>query len=103
MDVTREEIKSLLNASPAYLRNIIVCAIHTGMRKSETLHLQWSQIRGGLIYLEKTKTNESRQVPISDELAAIFEEIKQQQQPPSEHVFCMIRAWGERGKRRETR
>jgi len=85
--LSREEIKKLLDASPEHLRNIIICSIHTGMRKSETLNLRWSQIRGGLIYLDKTKTDESRQVPISDELAGIFNVIKQRQKPASEYVF----------------
>jgi integrase len=85
--LTQEEIKSLLDASPEHLRNLISCSILTGMRKSETLNLKWSQIRDGLIYLDKTKTNEPRQVPICDILESILIDIKQKQDPGTEYVF----------------
>lgn len=100
--LTKEEIKNLLEASPVYLRNIIVCAIHTGMRKSETLNLKWSQIRDGMIYLEKTKTNEPRQVPISDELKSIFEDIQQNQKPASEFVFLYDPSMGKKKKKEKS-
>ena len=38
----------------------------TGMRRGEILSLKWEQVRNGFIYLEKTKTNEARQIPVSD-------------------------------------
>jgi len=41
------------------------------MRKGEILNLKWDNIRNGYIYLEKTKTKESRQIPINDDLAAM--------------------------------
>ena len=59
-----EEITKLLEACPSFLRRIVSCALHTGMRKSEILGLKWEQIRNGFIYLDKTKTNEARQIPI---------------------------------------
>ena len=40
-----EEIPRLLNACPNYLRQIVECALHTGMRKGEILGLKWDQIR----------------------------------------------------------
>jgi integrase len=42
--LTLEEEKKLLKASPKWLQDIIVFAIHTGMRQSEILDLKWSQV-----------------------------------------------------------
>ena len=48
-----DEIQRLLENSVPHLRDIIICAINTGMRKGEILGLKWSQIKGGFIYLQK--------------------------------------------------
>ena len=42
--LTLDEEKKLLKASPKWLQDIIVFAIHTGMRQSEILDLKWGQI-----------------------------------------------------------
>ena len=70
-----EEIKRLLQACPPHLRNIVECALLCGMRKAEILTLKWSMIRDGHIYLKETKSNESRQVPVNDDLAILFDRI----------------------------
>jgi integrase len=57
-----DEIHKLLVTCPEYLRRIVVCAINTGMRRGEILGLKCGQVRNGFIYLEKTKTNEYRQI-----------------------------------------
>jgi len=85
--LSEDEITSLLDACPDYLKNIVECAINTGMRKGEILSLKWGQIRNGLIYLDKTKTNEARQIPVNDALNAVFKEIRKEQQLTSKHVF----------------
>jgi len=36
-------------------------------------------MRNGFIYLSKTKTNEARQIPVSDSLEAVFREIRSKQ------------------------
>jgi integrase len=85
--LTHEEISRLLSSSPDHLKDIIVCAVHTGMRKSEILSLKWSQIKGGFIYLTRTKTDESRQVPVSDELKKLFDDVRRKQGGKSDYVF----------------
>jgi len=85
--LSEDEITSLLDACPDYLQNIVECAINTGMRKGEILSLKWGQIRNGLIYLDKTKTNEARQIPVNDALNAVFKGIRKEQQLTSKHVF----------------
>ena len=49
--------------------------------------MKWDQIRGGFIYLEKTKTNEARQIPVSKELEAILKDIRQRDGLRYEHIF----------------
>ncbi len=73
-----------------YLRSIVECAIMTGMRRGEILSLKWDQVRNGFIYLEKTKTNEARQIPISDDLELIFKGIRKDQHLTSKHVFTYM-------------
>jgi integrase len=57
------------------------------MRRGEILGLKWAQIRNGFIYLQKTKTDEPRQIPINDALESLFRDIRKTQQPGTEHVF----------------
>ncbi len=85
--LSEEEIGRLMAECPKHLRRIIECALHTGMRRGEILNLKWSQIRSGFIYLEKTKTNEDRQVPVDDYLLGMFQAIRQEQPMGSEYVF----------------
>ncbi len=69
-----EEIKRLLPVCPPHLRNIVECALLSGMRKTEILTLRWKMIVDGYIYLEETKTGQ-RQVPVSDDLGILFKRI----------------------------
>lgn len=85
--LSEDEIKTLIIECPKHLRRVVVCALNTGMRRGEILSLRWSQVRNGFIYLEKTKTNESRQIPINDTLGEAFKEIRREQGPGREHVF----------------
>jgi len=88
--LSEEEIQDLLDACPSHLKDIVVCAINTGMRKGEILSLKWEQVRNGLIYLEETKTNESRQIPLNDTMEQLFKEIRKRQHLRSEHVFTYV-------------
>jgi len=87
--LTDEEIERLLSEckrSP-HLHHIVFCALNTGMRRGEILGLKWEQIRNGFIYLVDTKTKEPRQIPINDDLAVMFKEIRQEQELTSPYVF----------------
>jgi integrase len=87
--LSEDEIDRLLEAcqSRKHLHRIVMCALHTGMRRAEILKLKWNQVRDGFIYLRETKTNESRQIPINDQLAMVFKEIRKEQGLSSEYVF----------------
>ena len=86
--LTEDEIPALLDACAEYLRWIVDCAIMTGMRRGEILNLKWNQVRNGFIYLEKTKTNNPRQIPVSDDLEALFRKIRANRHLTSEYVFA---------------
>jgi len=87
--LSQEEIDRLLPECHKYLRRVVECAINTGMRRGEILGLKWSDIRNGQIYLQAsvTKTKEARQVPVNDDLATLFKEIRKEQQLRSEYIF----------------
>ena len=101
--LNEDEILKLVEACPGYLKNIVECALNTGMRRGEILGLKWSQIRNGFIYLKETKTSNPRQIPINDTLDEMFKRIKSEQNPSknvigldgkpvkgfkSDYVFC---------------
>ncbi len=70
--LTADEAGRLLDACPPHLRPIVLCALETGMRKSEILGLKWTDIRNGMIYLsaDRTKNGKAREIPVSRRLAA---------------------------------
>ncbi|HUV58948.1 MAG TPA: site-specific integrase [Desulfatiglandales bacterium] len=87
--LNESEITTLLdNCIHDYTKDIIVTVLNTGMRRQEVLSLKWVQIKGEFIYLSETKTNESRQIPVNDDLAVLFQSIRQRVQLRSEYVFC---------------
>ncbi|HIJ69389.1 MAG TPA: site-specific integrase, partial [Deltaproteobacteria bacterium] len=89
--LTEDEITSLLQECHKHLRPIVICALNTGMRKGEILSLEWSQIRNGFIYLQKTKNNEARQIPINDTLGTLFADMKRAQGPGAKHIFTFAK------------
>jgi len=85
--LSEDEISRLLAACNPHVKNVVICALNTGMRRGEILGLKWTQVRNGFIYLQNTKTDEPRQIPINEALEALFSGIKKTQQPGTEHVF----------------
>jgi integrase len=65
--LTLDEEKRLLGCSPAWLRDIIIFALNTGMRQNEILDLSWPQVdflRRTVTLLE-TKNKEKRTIPLN--------------------------------------
>lgn len=85
--LTPEEEKALYNAieelenegkdNYKYLKNIITCALQTGMRRAEIFNLKWSQIdfKEGFIEVLKTKSGKARKIPISPRLDVVLKNI----------------------------
>ena len=87
--LTDDEVERLITecAKKPHLYRIVMCALNTGMRRGEILTLRWDQIRNGFIYLQKTKTNEAREIPVNDTLANLFKQIRAEQGLTSKCVF----------------
>jgi len=81
-----DEITRLLNACHPYLKDIVQCALNTGMRRGEILSLKWEQIRNGFIYLQKTKTKESREIPINNVLQGVFNRLRKAKKPSAKVI-----------------
>lgn len=87
--LTEDEVVRLLDSYVNdHTRDITEGVINTGMRRKEILSLKWEQIRGEFIYLSETKTSESRQIPVNEDLAELFKGIRKRRQLKSEYVFC---------------
>lgn len=68
--LSKEECQALINACDKHLKPVVVCAVNTGMRKSEVLSLRWDNVdlQHGFILLEVTKNGERREIPINETL-----------------------------------
>ncbi|CAK0780350.1 single-strand DNA-binding protein [Gammaproteobacteria bacterium] len=100
--ITREEAEGLIAAAKtlsqkksSYLSDIIIVALHTGMRRGEMLGLEWSRVdfHAGLIHLEAshTKTATRRSVPINAtarEALLSRARYRSTHCPDARHVFC---------------
>jgi integrase len=85
--LSQQELTRLVECSPEALKPIILVAVFTGMRRGEILNLKWSNIRWdlGLIYVEHTKTNKIREIPMAKVIREILWQLKKKSK--SEHVF----------------
>ena len=63
--LSEDEERRLLDACQGTLKQIVLVALNTGMRRGEIFNLKWSDIHNGFIYLTKTKTYMPRQIPIN--------------------------------------
>ncbi|MGA3080571.1 MAG: site-specific integrase [Terracidiphilus sp.] len=67
----REE-QLLLAASPAHLQRIVLCALHTGMRRGEILQQKWEDIDfdNRILHVTHSKTpeGEAREIPLTRRL-----------------------------------
>ncbi len=68
--LSEEEAERLVFNCEPYLKPVVVCALNTGMRKSEIFNLTWDRVdlKNRIILLDKTKNGERREIPINDTL-----------------------------------
>ncbi len=69
-----EENRLISNAAP-YLQDLIIFALHTGMRIGEIFGLCWDDLdlAKGIISVRAQKTGKTRQIPINDETERVLE------------------------------
>ncbi|MFA5858405.1 MAG: site-specific integrase [Elusimicrobiota bacterium] len=88
--LSAEEIKKLLSVSEGYLRDIIVTAINTGMRRGEIFQLQWDNVDmvNKTIHIPSSlaKNKVSRKISMNSAMLKVLSNIKKH--PTSPYVFC---------------
>ena len=93
--LTTEEENKLLEAcqkSPQrkkakYLRDLVLFALHSGMREAEIFNVRKDQVdlRNRFILITDTKNNQSRKVPVNDTLMEILE--RRMEDQDSDYIF----------------
>jgi integrase len=90
----REE-QLLLRASPAHLQRIIVCALHTGMRKGEILSQRFEDIDfdNRILHVSHSKTpeGEAREIPLTSRLYEMLLATRQPRGPVFTYQGDLIR------------
>jgi integrase len=73
-----DEVQRLISNCSDHLRPIVIVAVHTGMRKGETLSLKWEQVdfEKSIITLTDTKNNECRYVPMDETVKTTLKAIE---------------------------
>ena len=69
------EIRSVIAGLPAYLKDFVLFAYITGMRKGEVQSLRWTDVHAEAITLrpENSKNGEARTIPLEGELEELIE------------------------------
>lgn len=85
--LSSEEYTAILSNSAEHVKNIIIFAVETGMRKEEYLSLLWQDIdiRDGRIAVKDTKNGKDRNIPISNKAMEVLQQLLQKRN--SEYVF----------------
>lgn len=83
-----DEEKRLLDASPSYLKSMIMVGLYTGMRKGEVFKLKWQNVDFDRkqISIKESKSSKERKIPINSILFSLLYALKAQN-GQSEHVF----------------
>lgn len=78
--LSSEEEFRLLNSCDTYLRNILVAALYTGMRKGEIISLKWENVDldRNIITIHKTnsKSKKTKRIPINSVIRKLLLELK---------------------------
>ena len=87
--LSEDEINRLLSVCDGYLRDIVIVALNTGMRKGEIFNLKWQDIdfELKLIHVADSKNYESRDIPMNDILYETLKALKEKADPHQEYVF----------------
>lgn len=89
-----DEAERLLLACNQDLRLVVLAAMKTGFRSSELKSLEWSSVdlTNGSVTVQScySKNDETRTVPLTDDLAKALRKIKEKRKPDAnDHVFLL--------------
>ncbi len=92
------EAQRLLSACAADFRNVVLAALHTGLRASELRTLQWSSVdmasRSITVLSCYAKNGETRTVPVTPDVFAALDEMRRERdRTPEDLVF--VRRYGQ--------
>ncbi len=94
--ITDQDEELLLAHAAPHLRDLIICAVDTGMRRSDIFDLRWSNVdipnRVIVIKQQKTKrhkANKTVEIPISARLLGVLRRLEKESK--SEYVFLSPR------------
>ncbi len=91
--MTKDEEKRLLENSPEWLREIMVFALNTGLRKDEILSLEWSRVdfERKTILIQKTKNGKPRTIPLNQSALNVLVQRSKVKSIKSDIVFINSR------------
>ena len=71
------EIGQLLAVADPRIKPVLVCALHTGMRRGEILGLRWENVNleQSVLHIVKSKSGKPREIPIRPQLGGLFQAI----------------------------
>jgi len=87
--LSEDEINRLLTSCSGYLRDIVLLALNTGMRKGEIFNLKWQDVDLDLrmIHVSDSKNYEARDIPINDILYETLKALREKSGEGQEYVF----------------
>lgn len=76
--LAHDEIKTLLAVCRPYMRDIVLFALNTGMRRGEILKLEWPDVdmERNVINVRDTKNGENRKMPINPTVQELLKSLK---------------------------
>ncbi len=72
-----DEETAILNACSETMKPIVLCALHTGMRRDEILSLKWQDVDMDqrLVLVRYSKSKKPRYIPINDTLLQVLKDV----------------------------
>ncbi len=89
--LTPNEANRLVDSCAKHLKPIVITALHTGMRKTETLTLKLGEhvnLKRRIINLKETKNEEARHIPINETLHGVLCKVAKDKKS-GDYLFCM--------------
>ena len=72
--LTEEEVKTLIDVCPNYLKPIVITAVLTGLRKGDILNLMWKDVdlERDLIRIVEAKTGKTRNIILNKDMITLL-------------------------------